>query len=94
MSWIFLEDLLCIENEEIIDVIIADDGIGKLVNALCFNRSGIKVLHEFGLENEIGVRTRKVCFYSFDRQFLFQDARGLDGDYHWPQYIEEIFSKF
>src|SRR5579871_4679772 len=49
----------------------------------------VKVLHELGLEKEmdqIGVRTRKVLFYSRYGQFIFQDYRGLDGGYHWPMY--------
>jgi 2-polyprenyl-6-methoxyphenol hydroxylase-like FAD-dependent oxidoreductase len=49
----------------------------------------VKVLYELGLENEmneIGVRTRKVLFYSRYGQFIFEDPRGLDGGYHWPMY--------
>ena len=49
----------------------------------------VKVLYELGLENElneIGVRTRKVLFYSNDGKYLFVDPRDLDAGYHWPMY--------
>jgi 2-polyprenyl-6-methoxyphenol hydroxylase-like FAD-dependent oxidoreductase len=49
----------------------------------------VKLLHELGLENEmdeIGVRTRRVLFYSGNGQYLLEDPRGLDGGYNWPMY--------
>jgi 2-polyprenyl-6-methoxyphenol hydroxylase and related FAD-dependent oxidoreductases len=49
----------------------------------------VKVLTELGLADELdreGVRTAELVYYNKFGQLIWQEPRGLDAGYQWPQY--------
>jgi len=49
----------------------------------------VKVLTELGLAEELdreGVRTAELAYYNKFGQLIWQEPRGLDAGYQWPQY--------
>ncbi|WP_027084545.1 flavin-dependent oxidoreductase [Cohnella panacarvi] len=49
----------------------------------------VKVLTELGLADELdreGVRTAELAYYNKFGQLIWQEPRGLDAGYQWPQY--------
>ncbi|CAF0897149.1 unnamed protein product [Didymodactylos carnosus] len=51
---------------------------------------GIKFLYELGLAEDLdklGIRARATQYYSRNGQFIYEELRGLEAGYNWPEYL-------